>query len=97
MSSVDRIKEQIANLGRYDSPDVIPFEIVHTNHSYETTKSGHLERFVFRVNRLETQTPRTEYVEVICEITEYGIEDPTEWTVNAVEPKIVTETRYIVK
>ncbi len=97
MTAIEKVKEQIGMLGRYDSPDVMPFECVVSDHSYDTTKWGHLERFVFRIHTIDTQTPRAEYVEVICEITEDGIENPRDWTVNAVEPKIVTETRYIIK
>lgn len=97
MSAVEKVKESVRLAGVRISPEDLPYEIVESDYSYDTTRHGTLARFILKVETIDTQTPRSEYVEIVAELTSEGLEAPEEWTVSAVEKKTVTKTEFVRK
>ena len=98
MNAVERVRQNAIQAGRFAGPDDLPFQVVHSDYHHAKTKHGHRSRYVLRVEEIHSMTPRTSYVEVICEYhPEEGINSPDEWLFYEVEPKIVTETKYVRK
>ena len=99
MSAVEKVRDHALKAGRYIAPDDLPFELVLSDYHYESTRHGHRSRYILKVEIVEaTQTPRSEYVEVVCEFdNDEGIEAPEEWSFALVEKKTVTKTEYVRK